>query len=88
MAASKINLNYGQGAGDFEGGHFFGKSPMGGTYFWRKILRLSGKNKTKNVFFENIFLGGHFFSARKIKLLTSSPKTPPAINNEPSLRVS
>ena len=55
------NLNYGQGAGDFEGATYFGKSPMGGTYFWRKILRLSGKNKTKNFFFENIFLGGTLF---------------------------
>ena len=56
------------GAEDFEGATYFGKSPMGGTYFWRKnvfqshhfFLRLSGKNDTK-IIFENIFLWGALF---------------------------
>ena len=50
-----LSLFTGMGAGDLEGAAYFGKSPMGGIYFWRQnflkarethFLRVSGKNKT------------------------------------------
>ena len=76
MAASKKISITGRGLEILRGPLILASRQWGVLIFGAKFYAFREKNKTKNVFFENIFLGGHFFSARKIKFLTPSPKPP------------